>query len=56
MISIFEANRKNVDSIDTITDQDQDVDISTKNPNYINPSGLSPKKLDLKISASIILV
>jgi len=53
---MFEADRKNYISIDTLTDQDQAVHIPTESLTSLNPSGLLPHKLDLKIGAPTILI
>jgi len=51
IISMFETNRKT-----PLTDQNQAVDIPIEFLNSLNPLGLPPYKLDLKIGAPIILM
>lgn len=54
---MFEADKKNYISIDTLTNQDEAIDIPTEFLNSLNPSGLPPPhKLDLKVCAPIILM
>ncbi|XP_022178171.1 uncharacterized protein LOC111039146 [Myzus persicae] len=43
-------------SIDILSDQDNAIDIPIEFLNSLNPSGLPPHKLDLKIGAPIILM
>ena len=56
VLSMFEADKKNYISIYTLTNQDEAIDIPTEFLNSLNPSGLPPHKLDLKIGAPIILM
>ncbi|XP_022164211.1 uncharacterized protein LOC111029506 [Myzus persicae] len=48
------AHQQTYLSIDNLTDQDNAIDIPIEFSNFLNPSGLPPHKLDLKIGAPII--
>ncbi|XP_044019694.1 ATP-dependent DNA helicase pif1-like [Aphidius gifuensis] len=56
ILSMFEADEKTYISFDTLSDQDDVVDIPIEFLNSLNPSGLPPHKLNLKIGAPIILM
>ncbi|XP_022160432.1 uncharacterized protein LOC111026624 [Myzus persicae] len=56
ILSMFKAHQQTYLSIDNLTDQDNSIDIQIEFLNSLNPSGLPPHKLDLKIGAPIILM
>jgi len=56
ILSMFQAHQQTYLSIDNLTDQDNVIDIPIEFLNSLNPSGLPPHKLDLKIGAPIILM
>jgi len=53
---MFQAHQQTYLYIDNLTDQDNAIDIPIEFLNSLNPSGLPPHNLDLKIGAPIILM